>query len=80
MKKILFALIFAAFLFGCKSEENNNDKPINNDTSVVEEKIIVDKDTTTVELTEDELNVKSGEVLKKSEDINKELDELLNNL
>jgi len=43
MKKILFALIFAAFIFGCKSEENNNNDntpPVNNDTAVVEEKII----------------------------------------
>ncbi len=82
MKKVLFALIFAAFLFGCKSEEENtnNDTPISNDTVVVEEKVIVDEETITIELTEDEVNVKSGEVLKKSEDINTELDELLNNL
>jgi len=81
MKKILFVVIVAVFLFACKSEENNNnDKPIKNDTSVVEEKIVADVDTVTVVLTEEEANLKSDDLVKKSEDINNKLDELLENL
>ena len=82
MKRIFFALIIATFLFSCKSEENNNNDnitPVNNDTAVVEKtKIIVD--TTTIFLTEVEANLKSDVLVKKSEEINNKLDELLENL
>jgi len=69
------------FLFACKSEDNgNNDKPVNNDTTVVKDKVIIENDTTVVELTDDEANLKSGELVKKTDDINNKLDELLENL
>ncbi len=82
MKKILFALILGTFLFSCKSEDNNNDNtlPVNNDTAVIEEKTIIENDTATIVLTEEEANLKSDVLIKKSEDINNELDELLENL
>ncbi|MCD4791712.1 MAG: hypothetical protein K8R54_00635 [Bacteroidales bacterium] len=80
MKKLLFAIIFAAFLFGCKSEDNN-DKDDNSviDTIVVENNPEI-SDTIEIILTEEEVALKSDEILQKSEDINSKLDDLLNNL
>lgn len=73
MKKLLFALAIAAFLFGCKSDDTENaDTP--NDTTIVD--VVDDAEVT---FTIEEINVKSDEILKKSEEINDELDEILNN-
>ena len=80
MKKLLFALAITAFLFGCKSDDTDNtDTPNDTTTIVVTDKTVVENDTTTIVLSDEEVNVKSGEILKKSEDINNKLDEILNN-
>ena len=80
MKKLLFAIIFAAFLFGCKSEDNN-DKDDNSDIdSVIIENDPEISDTIEINLTEEEVALKSDKILQKSEDINTELDDLLENL
>lgn len=76
MKKILFALIFVTFLFGCKSEEGNNDDNTPNDTVIVDQN---KAETTEIILSEEEIDVKADEILKESEDINNKLDEILNN-
>lgn len=76
MKKLIFALIFAAFLFGCKSEDNNDNSDI--DTLVVENNI--NTDTIEITLSDEEIAFKSDEILQRSEEINSKLDDLLNNL
>lgn len=78
MKKLIFALIFAAFLFGCKSEDNNDND--NTDTVVVDENNQVMTDTIEIYLTDEEIALKSDEILQRSEEINSKLDDLLNNL
>ncbi len=80
MKKLLFALAISAFLFGCKSDDSDN-TDIPNDTTkiVLDDETKVENETTAIVLTEEEINVKSDEILKKSEDINNQLDEILNN-
>ncbi len=80
MKKLLFALAISAFLFGCKSDDTDNtDTPNDTTTVVVTDETDVENDTTILELSEAEINVKSDEILKKSEDINTKLDDILNN-
>jgi len=80
MKKILFALIFTAFLFGCKSEDTDNtDTPNDTTTIVVTDKTNNETDTIEIVLSEEEADVKSDEILKKTEEINSKLDDILNN-
>ncbi len=79
MKKLIFAfLIFPFFIYGCDPDENNNNN--NNDTVKVEDVVTPPSDTTEITLTEEEVEVKTNNLLQKSEDINKKLDELINNL
>ncbi len=76
MKKLFLALlIFPFFIYGCDPDENNNDKT---DTVKVEEIVTPPTDTTEITLTEEEVDVKSDNLLQKSEDINKKLDQILN--
>jgi hypothetical protein len=79
MKKLIFTfLIIPFFFYGCDPEDTNNNN--NSDTVKVDEVVTPPSDTTEITLTEDEVDMKTNDLLQKSEDINKKLDELINNL
>jgi uncharacterized protein YcfL len=82
MKKMIFVLIVAFFVYGCDSNETNNDKKdtTNTQTVVIDNGLNAGTDTTEVTLTEEEVNTKSDEILNKSENVLNELDELLKTL
>jgi|GEM_PF-2933939 uncharacterized protein YcfL len=79
MKNLLFALIFAAILFGCKSENETKETPNDTTTIVVTDETKNANDSTAIVLTEEEINIKSDELLQQSDEINKKLDDILNN-
>jgi uncharacterized protein YcfL len=82
MKKLLFVMIIAFFIYGCDSTESDNSKKdsTQNETVVIDNGLSTGTDTTEVTLTEEEVNMKSNEILNKSEDVLNELDELLKTL
>jgi uncharacterized protein YcfL len=82
MKKLIFVLIVAFFIYGCDSDENGTKKTdsTQTETVVIDNGLNAGTDTTEVSFTEEEVNTKSDEILNKSEDVLNELDELLKTL
>ncbi len=78
MKKIFSLLIIAGFLFACNPKEDNEDNSTPSDTTEIVNNN-TKSDTTEIVLTPEEADQKSEEILKKTEDINNQLDEILKN-
>ena len=78
MKKIFGLLIIAGFLFACNPKEDEGDHSTPNDTTEIVTND-VKSDTTEIIITPEEADKQSEEILEKTEDINNQLDEILNN-